>query len=109
MVRVECRDIETKKITFSMEGVTGSDGHYSIMVTGDHEKDICEVIPTRSPKNECSEPMGDYERAKVECTENSGLHNTIRYANPVGFMTPKVLPECAPILADLATFNEDSN
>ncbi|KAL0328423.1 UNVERIFIED_CONTAM: Anther-specific protein LAT52 [Sesamum calycinum] len=78
-------------------------------VKGDHEKDICEVMPVTSPKAECSEPMGEYERAKIECTENSGLHNPIRYANPIGFMTREVAPECAPILANLATFNEETN
>ncbi|KAK4387133.1 Anther-specific protein LAT52 [Sesamum angolense] len=108
-VRLECRDIETKTVTYSMEGVTGSDGHYSLTVKGDHEKDICEVMPVTSPKAECSEPMGEYERAKIECTENSGLHNPIRYANPIGFMTREVAPECAPILANLATFNEETN
>ncbi|KAL0320613.1 UNVERIFIED_CONTAM: Anther-specific protein LAT52 [Sesamum radiatum] len=108
-VRLECRDIETKTVTYTMEGVTGSDGHYSLTVKGDHEKDICEVIAVKSPKAECSEAMGEYERAKIECTENSGLHNPIRYANPIGFMTPAVAPECAPILANLATFNEESN
>ncbi|KAK4420416.1 Anther-specific protein LAT52 [Sesamum alatum] len=108
-VRLECRDIETKTVTYSAEGVTDSNGHYSLTVKGDHEKDICEVVAVKSPTAECSKPMGEYEKAKIECTENSGLHNPIRYANPVGFMTWSVLPECGPILLNLATFNEESN
>ena len=100
-VRLECRNLETEVVTYSVEGVTGADGHYGLNVIGDHEKDICQVSVVKSASEDCSEPMGDFAKSVVVCTDNSGIHSDVRYANPIGFMTKAAVPQCASILADL--------
>lgn len=108
-MRVECRDLETKAVTYSAEGVTGADGHYSVEVSGDHEKDNCEVSVVKSPRSDCSEPMAKFERSRVECTTNSGIHAAARYANPIGFMTKAADPHCAPVLFNMGVIAPDLN
>ncbi|XP_057795962.1 anther-specific protein LAT52-like [Salvia miltiorrhiza] len=100
-VRVECTDLVTKAVTYSAEGITGPDGHYSLEVTGDHENDNCEVSVVKSPSGDCSEPMGELEKSRIECTTNSGIHAAVRYANPIGFMTKAADPHCAPVLFNM--------
>ena len=100
-VRLECRSLETDAVTYSVEGLTGADGHYSLNVIGDHQKDKCEVSLVKSPREDCSDPMGDFDKSLVVCTDNTGIHTPIRYANPIGYMTRAAAPQCASVLADL--------
>ncbi|KAL8510110.1 hypothetical protein ACS0TY_017071 [Phlomoides rotata] len=100
-VRLECTDLETKAVTYSVEGVTGADGHYTLNVIGDHPNDKCEVAVVKSPHEDCSEPMGDFDKSVVVCTDNTGIHSAVRYANPIGFMTSAALPQCASVLSEL--------
>ncbi|KAI3466048.1 hypothetical protein Pfo_022711 [Paulownia fortunei] len=100
-VRLECTDLETKAVTYSADGVTGADGHYSLKVVGDHQDDICEVRVVKSPREDCIEPMGDFEKTRIVCTDNSGMHNAVRFANPIGFMTKTAVPQCGPVLFNL--------
>ncbi|KAG8364866.1 hypothetical protein BUALT_Bualt18G0043000 [Buddleja alternifolia] len=100
-VKLECRNRETSAVTYSVEGVTGINGHYSLKVEGDHENDICDVTLLKSPREDCNEQMEDLEKARVSCTKNTGITSHVRFANPIGFMTKYVNPKCAPVLFDL--------
>ncbi|KAH6795756.1 hypothetical protein C2S51_036742 [Perilla frutescens var. frutescens] len=100
-VRLECRDLETKAVTYAVEGLTCAGGHYSLEVNGDHENDNCEVSVVKSPRNDCSVPMGDLQKSRVVCTANSGIRAAARYANPIGFMTGAADPQCAPMLFNM--------
>lgn len=100
-VRLECKDLETKAVTYAVEGLTGPCGHYTLAVTGDHEKDNCQVSVVKSATPECSEPMGALEKSRVVCTANSGIHTAARYANPIGFMTTLANPQCNLMLFNM--------
>ncbi|KAL7103716.1 hypothetical protein ACP275_08G196900 [Erythranthe tilingii] len=100
-VRLECRDLIKKAVTYSVEGVTGFNGHYSLPVVGDHQNEICEVAVVKSPRPDCIEPMGDFAKSRISCTTNDGTHAAVRFANPIGFMTGAAVPQCTPVLFDL--------
>ncbi|XP_073147887.1 anther-specific protein LAT52-like [Henckelia pumila] len=103
-VRLVCTDAVTKAVTYSVEGVANADGHYSLSVTGDHEKDICEVRAVASPKSDCAEIMSEVESSRIICTRNSGIHTPVRFANPLGFMTKDIIPQCLDVVKDLELF-----
>ncbi|KAL3849283.1 hypothetical protein ACJIZ3_011165 [Penstemon smallii] len=96
-VKLSCSNIDTKVLTYSVEGVTDNTGYYNLLVTGDHENDICEVVVVKSPEPDCSEKMSEVESSRIEITENSGMHSDVRFANPIGLMTKDTLPECVAV------------
>ncbi|XP_047964275.1 anther-specific protein LAT52-like [Salvia hispanica] len=100
-IKVECRNIETKTLTFSVNGTTNEQGHYVVEVVGDHEDDTCEVVAVTSADAACNVPMDDMTVSRIECTTNSGIHTDVRYANPLGFMTKHASPQCLSVLKDL--------
>ncbi|KAI3457378.1 hypothetical protein Pfo_014041 [Paulownia fortunei] len=100
-VRLECTNIDTKAVTYSVEGVTDSNGHYTLQVVGDHENDTCQVKAIKSPKPHCSEPLTAVAESRIVCTENVGIHSDVRYANPIGFMTKDASPQCISVLQDV--------
>ncbi|XP_073053840.1 anther-specific protein LAT52-like [Primulina eburnea] len=100
-VRLVCTDDVTGKVTYDVQGVTNADGHYSLQVVGDHENDMCEVTPVKSPLEDCNEPMTEVEKSRIVCTENSGMHTTVRFANPLGFMTKNIHAQCPGVLQEL--------
>ncbi|KAL3635368.1 hypothetical protein CASFOL_019915 [Castilleja foliolosa] len=105
-VRLECTNLETKAVNYTVDGVTDSNGKYSLQVTGDHETDDCYVRAISSPRPDCSEPLTDVEISRVDITENIGIHTDVRYANPIGFMTKEPHSQCISVLQDL--FTEDN-
>ncbi|KAL2552186.1 Pollen Ole e 1 allergen and extensin family protein [Forsythia ovata] len=106
-VKLECLDAITSNITYSVESVTDSNGHYKLSVKGDHADNICQVTLTKSPDADCSEPMEGLETDKIVCTENSGIHSHVRYANPLGFMTKHSIEGCKEVLDELGLAPED--
>lgn len=100
-VVVECRNIESKALTFSANATTDAQGHYVVEVVGDHEDNTCEVKAVNSPDVHCSVPMDDMTISRIECTTNSGLHTATRFANPLGFMTNEVSPQCMSVIKEL--------
>ncbi|CAK9151694.1 unnamed protein product [Ilex paraguariensis] len=100
-VRLECKNREHGKITYSVEGVTDANGQYSLLVEGDHEEEICEVRVVESPREDCADPMEGLEHARVACTGNNGLLTPVRYANPLGFMKKESLSNCKEVLDEL--------
>ncbi|KAI5662402.1 hypothetical protein M9H77_21725 [Catharanthus roseus] len=100
-VRLECRNSEFENVTYSIEGLTDSVGHYKLSVKGEHEEDICEISAVKSPREDCNVKFESFEKARISCTENSGIKGDIRYANPLGFMTEKSSSECQEVLEEL--------
>ncbi|KAM7511788.1 hypothetical protein LguiB_010663 [Lonicera macranthoides] len=98
-VKLECKDTRTEKITLTVEGVTNESGNYTLQVKGDHELDICEVSVVKSPREDCSEAID--EKTEVVCTNNSGMHTEVRYANPLGFMKKEADSKCKEVLDQL--------
>ncbi|XP_077224414.1 pollen-specific protein C13-like [Tasmannia lanceolata] len=97
-VRVECRNRETGKPTYSIEGVTDRTGMYKIPVAGDHENEICESVLVSSPESKCSTIMAGRERARVVLTHNNGVVSDTQYANNMGFQKDAPLSGCAQVL-----------
>merc|ERR1711925_55598 len=58
-------------------------------------------------KLECNVPMAGLETARIVCTENSGMHNPIRYANALGFMTKDSVSGCKEVLDELGLAPKD--
>lgn len=100
-VVVECRNIETKELTFSGNATADAQGHYVVEVKGEHEDDTCEVKAVNNPDLHCNVPMDDMTVSRIECTVNSGMPAAIRFANPLGFMTNEVDPACASVIKEL--------
>lgn len=98
-VQLQCRDEESDKETYSVDGKTEGNGWYKLPVEGDHEKDICEVSVKSSPRDDCKKPMED--KARVVCTDNSGIHTESRFANPLGFEIDTPLHNCKEVLDEL--------
>ncbi|KAK4363979.1 hypothetical protein RND71_015337 [Anisodus tanguticus] len=103
-VEGKCRNITTETETFSVEGVTDKDGKYKLTVEGDHEDDICEVTVVKSPREDCKETVSGYEKARIECSDNVGMHNAVRYANPLFFMKAQAVEGCKEVLDELGLF-----
>lgn len=106
-IRLECSNIDSQALTYSINGTSDGEGHYTVEVEGDHEDDICEVKVVRSPDAECNVSM-DHEMtvSRVVCAVNSGINSDVRYANPIGFMTNQVDPKCTSVIRELFT-NDD--
>ncbi|OIV91979.1 hypothetical protein TanjilG_06607 [Lupinus angustifolius] len=103
-VRMECKEENGGKVTFSKDAVTDSSGSYKVEVDGDHEEDICEVKLIKSPRPDCSEIDTEFhleQSAKVSITKNNGIVSNVQSANPLGFLRKKRLPACAEVLKDL--------
>ncbi|KAI4306387.1 hypothetical protein L6164_029668 [Bauhinia variegata] len=108
-VKVECRDFEgSDNITFSEETVTDAKGGYSMVVDGDHEEELCQVVLMKSSRSDCNEMEKEsfMQSARVSITGNNGIVSPVRNANPLGFLKKERLPECLPLLDELG-INED--
>ncbi|CAN4087361.1 unnamed protein product [Withania somnifera] len=106
-VKLQCRNIGSGAETFSVEGVTDKEGKYKLRVEGDHQEDICEVTVGKSPREDCKESVSGYEKARIECSDNTGIHNAVRYANPLFFMKAQTVAGCQQILEELGLFRMD--
>ncbi|CAN1845541.1 Olee1-like protein [Linum perenne] len=100
-VSLQCICRQNRTVTYKVEGVTNMAGRYRLPVVGDHEEDICAVKLVSSPEKECSEKFKFIDSARVLLTENEGLVDSTRYANPIGYMKATTDPRCAKILEDM--------
>ncbi|KAG9143123.1 hypothetical protein Leryth_023557 [Lithospermum erythrorhizon] len=98
-VELTCSNIVNKTVTFTHKATTDVDGAYTITVKHDHQDDVCEVKTISSGSAECTLPIT--ASARIECTENSGIHSAVRLANPLGFMNEKPIAGCKKVLEDL--------
>ncbi|XP_055823781.1 anther-specific protein LAT52-like [Solanum dulcamara] len=111
-VRLTCRDMETHNETFTTEGKTDYIGKYTLTVEGDHENDICEVTLVNSPKDDCKEIVPDMVNNRVVCSKNVGMHNAVRFVNPLFFQKDKPIQGCKELveqmeLVDLSILEND--
>ncbi|TMX00693.1 hypothetical protein EJD97_000313 [Solanum chilense] len=103
-VKLTCRDMETEKVTYTAEALTDKNGKYTIEASGDHEKELCDVGVVQSPREDCKDPAIGFENSRVVCSNNVGMHNPTRYANPLFFMKKETLPNCKDVLDELGLF-----
>lgn len=103
-VRLVCRDIETEKVKYETEALTDKNGKYIIEASGDHENELCDVGVVHSPREDCKEPAIGFENSRVVCSNNVGMHNPTRFANPLFFMKKESLPGCKDVLDELGLF-----
>lgn len=98
-VKLTCSNIENGTVTFTQTATTDAEGKYSIPVVGEHQDDVCEVKAISSGNAACSVPIPG--TARIECTENSGIHTDLRQANPLGFMNLIPVQGCKKVLEEL--------
>lgn len=97
-VRIECRDKDSLNIKYSIEGITDSTGTYKILVSDDHEEQICDAVLVSSPDPECAVPNRGRDRARVILTRSNGMASDLRFANNMGFLKAQPLAGCTQLL-----------
>lgn len=86
-------------IVFYTEGVTDSTGTYNIMVEHDHHDHICRCLLVSSPLEWCNTPDPGRDRSSIVLTHNNnGVVNHLHYANAMGYLKDKPLPQCQALL-----------
>ncbi|KAG6385300.1 hypothetical protein SASPL_154133 [Salvia splendens] len=104
-VRLECRGEEVTNITYKLEGTTDSAGHYQLNVDGDHGTEECGVTLVKSSQPDCdimpNEGWAIEPTSKVTLTKNSGFHDKVRHANPLGFTKKERDAGCAALFKEL--------
>ncbi|KAJ8543015.1 hypothetical protein K7X08_005538 [Anisodus acutangulus] len=111
-VSLACSDIETNNVTFITEGKTDYIGKYTLTVEGDHENDICEVKLVNSPKEDCKKIVPELVYNRIVCSKNVGMHNAVRFVNPLFFQKDKPIHGCKELvekmeLVDLLILEND--
>ncbi|KAL2521605.1 Pollen Ole e 1 allergen and extensin family protein [Forsythia ovata] len=98
LVKIECRDRDTSRVTYEVEGVTDSTGSFNILVQSDRGDDACDAVLVKSSDPECSTPNSGRDRARVILTRNNGMVSDTRFANAMGFLQNVPLASCPQIL-----------
>ncbi|KAI5657340.1 hypothetical protein M9H77_26133 [Catharanthus roseus] len=109
-VRLECREPVGNQLKFSADGVTDASGNYKLKVVGDHEDEVCQVVLIQSPRQDCNEiPKEAFEQlsSRITLTDNSGIADPVRHANPLGFMVKEAVPECLQLYKELDMLPDD--
>ncbi|XP_047336889.1 anther-specific protein LAT52-like [Impatiens glandulifera] len=101
VVKLSCRNRVNGTLTFQVMGKTDFNGMYNLKVNGEHEKDICEVVPVRSPDPHCRSVMDHVGKARVSLTLNSGISSSVRYVSPIGYMNFKAITQCPLVFSEL--------
>ncbi|MCD7471735.1 hypothetical protein HAX54_012368 [Datura stramonium] len=86
----------------------------TIEVKGDHENDICEISLVNSPKEDCKEIVPEFITNRVVCSKNVGMHNAVRFVNPLFFRKDKPIDGCKELveqmeLVDLSILENETN
>ncbi|XP_074586935.1 major pollen allergen Lol p 11-like [Curcuma longa] len=106
-VKLVCANFTTGEITYTSEATTDSTGTYHISVEHDHQEETCDIRLLKSSQSDCSEINEDRNRAPVVVTHNVGIASNVRYANSLGFLKDKPLPNCGQILMQYALGTEE--
>ncbi|KDP32532.1 hypothetical protein JCGZ_14735 [Jatropha curcas] len=101
VVKLECKIRENNTLTYAVEGETDPQGIYRLPVEGEHEEDICEVRLVKSGMTDCIEPFKSTDRARILLSQNVGVVQASRYANPLGYMKKEANPNCGQVLLDM--------
>ncbi|XP_042475358.1 pollen-specific protein C13-like [Macadamia integrifolia] len=105
-VRVECKDRETLKVAYHVDGVTDTTGTYRITVADDHEDELCESVLISSPQTDCTAKTPGRDRSRVILTNNNGIISNIRNANAMGFTKDTALSGCTQLLKQYQEYDE---
>ncbi|XP_057969915.1 protein DOWNSTREAM OF FLC-like [Malania oleifera] len=97
-VRIECKNRDTMKLVYSVDGVTNAAGKYKIQVNEDHQEQLCDAVLVSSPQLNCAQVDPGRERARVILTGNNGMTSTRRYANAMGFVRDHPVAVCSELL-----------
>lgn len=111
-VRLQCRNQTTDSVTLTVEGQTDEHGVYRLLVERDHEGEICEMILMKSTMDDCTEIPNEghaKESARITLTNNNGIAETTRHANPLFFVKKEASPECDEVFKELELLPEDIN
>ncbi|XP_010538209.1 PREDICTED: pollen-specific protein-like At4g18596 [Tarenaya hassleriana] len=104
-VKLECKNRVNQTVTLVEEAVTDKSGNYEMVVTGDHEEEVCEIVLVESPEAECREINNEEflrNAARISLTANDGIvSNETRTVNPLGFMRNTPLPDCPKAFKEL--------
>ena len=106
-VRLECRHFGTGELERAIDGVTDATGTYTIELKDSHEEDICQVVLVQSPREDCDQVQALRDRAGVLLTRNVGISDSLRPANPLGYLKDVPLPVCAALLKQLDSDDDD--
>ncbi|GJN03079.1 hypothetical protein PR202_ga20485 [Eleusine coracana subsp. coracana] len=106
-VRLECKHFGTGVVERAIDGVTDETGTYKIELKGSHVEDICEVVLVQSPHENCAEAQPPRDRARVVLTNDGGICNGLRLANPLGYFKDVPLPVCSALLKQLDLADDD--
>ena len=109
-VKLECREQEDGKVTYTVEGETDEQGVYHLLVEGEHEEEVCEVVLVESGDPDCSElDHKSHQRhsSRISLTKKNGISTENRIANPLGFMRKEPLAECPEVLKELGIIYQD--
>ncbi|CAI9758243.1 unnamed protein product [Fraxinus pennsylvanica] len=98
LVKIVCKDRDTARVTYEVEGVTDSTGTYNILVQSDHGDEACDAVLAKSSDPECSTPDLGRDKARVILTRNNGMISDTRFANAMGFLQNVPLASCPQIL-----------
>jgi hypothetical protein len=97
-VRVDCKSKTASEKSCSFEGNTDHTGTYNILVSDEHEHELCESILVSSPDMSCAKAVAGRERAPVFLTNNNGVMSNVRMANALGFQKDVALSGCSQIM-----------
>ncbi|XP_051140189.1 pollen allergen Che a 1-like [Andrographis paniculata] len=108
-VKIECKNKDTGKVTFSKEGRTNSEGRFTIMVNEDRGDDYCDAALVKSSNPECRNPNPGRDKARVILTSNNGMTSNTRYVNAMGFERNVALESCPQILQKYEVTEDEMN
>ncbi|GAA0174772.1 hypothetical protein LIER_41780 [Lithospermum erythrorhizon] len=98
-VELTCSSIVDGSVSYTQKAVTNDAGEYVVSVKNDHENEVCEVKALSSGTEDCK--VAIEASARIECTEKSGLHSDVRFANPLGFTKDVAVAGCKKIVEDM--------
>ncbi|KAJ8532341.1 hypothetical protein K7X08_012264 [Anisodus acutangulus] len=111
-VRLQCRNQTDDTVTLTVEGKTNERGVYSLPVEHDHEDEICEMILIKSTMDDCNDIPNEghaKESARITLTNNNGMSETTRHANPLFFLKKEASSECDEVFKELELLPEEIN
>ena len=94
------------ELLYSVEGKTDSSGTYHIMVSEDHNDQVCDAVLVSSPQNDCASVDPGRERARVILTRYNGIVSDDRFVNSMGFMKEQVLSGCTQLLKQYQEYDD---
>ncbi|XP_022853876.1 major pollen allergen Lig v 1 [Olea europaea var. sylvestris] len=106
-VRLQCKDGENGKITFTEVGYTRAEGLYSMLIERDHKNEFCEITLLSSSRKDCDEiPTEGWVKPSVKFILNT-VNGTTRTINPLGFFKKEALPKCPQVFNKLGMYPPD--